>query len=94
MSGYWLQSMVKSDLNSNALIMTVTGTLMQQGSGACAVCHDLVFCCLPVCIHSVWAQMVACSGAFQDGSLRVVRNGIGVHEAASMDLPGEAGLAS
>lgn len=33
-------------------------------------------------------QMVACSGAFQDGSLRVVRNGIGVHEAASMELPG------
>jgi DNA damage-binding protein 1 len=33
--------------------------------------------------------MVACSGAFQDGSLRVVRNGIGVHEAASMELPGE-----
>jgi DNA damage-binding protein 1 len=32
---------------------------------------------------------VACSGAFQDGSLRVVRNGIGVHEAASMELPGE-----
>lgn len=32
--------------------------------------------------------MVACSGAFQDGSLRVVRNGIGVHEAASMELPG------
>jgi hypothetical protein len=36
-----------------------------------------------------YPQMVTCSGAFQDGSLRVVRNGIGVHEAASMELPGE-----
>jgi DNA damage-binding protein 1 len=35
--------------------------------------------------------MVTCSGAFQDGSLRVVRNGIGVHEAASMELPGDRG---
>lgn len=33
-------------------------------------------------------QMVTCSGVFQDGSLRVVRNGIGIHEAAAMELPG------
>ncbi|KAF6263102.1 mono-functional DNA-alkylating methyl methanesulfonate N-term-domain-containing protein, partial [Scenedesmus sp. NREL 46B-D3] len=37
-------------------------------------------------------QMVACSGVFQDGSLRVVRNGIGIHEAASMELPGIKGV--
>jgi DNA damage-binding protein 1 len=35
-------------------------------------------------------QMVTCSGVFQDGSLRVVRNGIGIHEAAAMELPGTA----
>eukprot|EP00879_Flechtneria_rotunda_P007343 GHRR01007704.1.p1 GENE.GHRR01007704.1~~GHRR01007704.1.p1 ORF type:complete len:982 (+),score=309.67 GHRR01007704.1:155-3100(+) len=37
-------------------------------------------------------QMVACCGCFQDGSLRVVRNGIGIHEAAAMDLPGIKGI--
>eukprot|EP00878_Enallax_costatus_P005870 GHUV01006158.1.p1 GENE.GHUV01006158.1~~GHUV01006158.1.p1 ORF type:complete len:800 (+),score=216.97 GHUV01006158.1:186-2585(+) len=37
-------------------------------------------------------QMVACCGVFQDGSLRVVRNGIGIHEAAAMELPGIKGI--
>ncbi|KAF8072489.1 DDB1A [Scenedesmus sp. PABB004] len=37
-------------------------------------------------------QLVACSGVFQDGSLRVVRNGIGIHEAAAMELPGIKGV--
>ncbi|WIA28317.1 hypothetical protein OEZ86_010868 [Tetradesmus obliquus] len=37
-------------------------------------------------------QMVTCSGVFQDGSLRVVRNGIGIHEAAAMELPGIKGV--
>eukprot|EP00775_Hariotina_reticulata_P011705 gene11705-11850_t len=38
-------------------------------------------------------QMVACCGTFQDGSLRVVRNGIGIHEAAAMELPGSCAVA-
>ncbi|XP_037087603.1 DNA damage-binding protein 1-like [Pollicipes pollicipes] len=33
-------------------------------------------------------QLVTCSGAFKDGSLRVIRNGIGIHELASIDLAG------
>lgn len=33
-------------------------------------------------------SMVCCAGAFRDGSLRIVRNGIGIHEEASIDLPG------
>eukprot|EP00033_Pygsuia_biforma_P001101 GCRY01001253.1.p1 GENE.GCRY01001253.1~~GCRY01001253.1.p1 ORF type:complete len:1121 (+),score=337.54 GCRY01001253.1:198-3560(+) len=37
-------------------------------------------------------QVVTCSGAFQDGSLRVVRNGIGIVEKAVVDLPGVKGL--
>ena len=37
-------------------------------------------------------QLVTCSGAFKDGSLRIIRNGIGIHELASIDLPGIKGM--
>uniref|UniRef100_A0A6B2KWM6 DNA damage-binding protein 1 n=1 Tax=Arcella intermedia TaxID=1963864 RepID=A0A6B2KWM6_9EUKA len=37
-------------------------------------------------------QMITCSGALKDGSLRVVRNGIGVQEHAQVDLKGIKGL--
>uniref|UniRef100_A0A8C4I3W6 DNA damage-binding protein 1 n=1 Tax=Dicentrarchus labrax TaxID=13489 RepID=A0A8C4I3W6_DICLA len=37
-------------------------------------------------------QLVTCSGAFKEGSLRIIRNGIGIHEHASIDLPGIKGL--
>ena len=30
---------------------------------------------------------MTCSGAFKEGSLRIIRNGIGIHELASIDLP-------
>lgn len=33
-------------------------------------------------------QLVTCSGAFGDGSLRVVRNGVGIEQHASVDLDG------
>lgn len=33
-------------------------------------------------------QLVTCSGAYKDGSLRVIRNGIGITEQASVALPG------
>ena len=29
-------------------------------------------------------QLVTCSGAFKEGSLRIIRNGIGIHELASI----------
>ena len=38
--------------------------------------------------------MVACSGAYQDGSLHVVRNGIGIIEAAEITMPGIKGMRS
>lgn len=38
------------------------------------------------------SQLVTCSGAFKEGSLRIIRNGIGIHEHASIDLPGIKGL--
>ena len=34
---------------------------------------------------------MSCSGHGKDGSLRVVRSGIGINEAASIDLPGIKG---
>ena len=37
-------------------------------------------------------QLVTCSGAYKDGSLRIIRNGIGIHELASIDLPGIKGM--
>ncbi|KAA0168369.1 hypothetical protein FNF28_02529 [Cafeteria roenbergensis] len=37
-------------------------------------------------------QVVTCSGAFKDGSLRVVRNGVGVEERAVVGLQGVRGL--
>eukprot|EP00898_Chlorokybus_atmophyticus_P002114 jgi/Chlat1/2903/Chrsp2S04662 len=37
-------------------------------------------------------QIVTCSGAFKDGSLRIVRNGIGINEQASVELPGIKGM--
>ena len=33
-------------------------------------------------------QLVSCSGAFKDGSLRIIRNGIGIAEHAQLDLEG------
>lgn len=40
---------------------------------------------------SLCLQLVTCSGAFKEGSLRIIRNGIGIHEHASIDLPGIKG---
>ncbi|KAG0048736.1 DNA damage-binding protein 1a [Gryganskiella cystojenkinii] len=37
-------------------------------------------------------QIVACSGAFKDGSLRIVRSGVGINDRAVLDLPGIKGL--
>eukprot|EP01133_Synstelium_polycarpum_P003413 gene3413-3876_t len=37
-------------------------------------------------------QIITCSGTFKDSSLRVVRNGIGIAEKASIDLDGIRGI--
>ncbi|GAB2241606.1 hypothetical protein Droror1_Dr00018381 [Drosera rotundifolia] len=37
-------------------------------------------------------QVVTCSGAFKDGTLRIVRNGIGINEQASVELQGIKGM--
>lgn len=37
-------------------------------------------------------QLVTCSGGFKEGSLRIIRNGIGIQEHASIDLPGIKGI--
>ena len=38
-------------------------------------------------------QIVTCSGVGVDGSLRVIRNGVGISELASIDLPDVQGKA-
>lgn len=37
-------------------------------------------------------QLVTCSGAFKEGSLRIIRNGIGIQEHATIDLQGIKGM--
>lgn len=37
-------------------------------------------------------QIVTCSGAFKDGSLRIIRNGIGITEQASIEMEGVKGI--
>jgi DNA damage-binding protein 1 len=37
-------------------------------------------------------QLVTCSGAGKDGSLRIVRNGVGIDEQATLEMPGVKGL--
>ncbi|XP_045776166.1 DNA damage-binding protein 1 [Maniola jurtina] len=37
-------------------------------------------------------QLITCSGAFKMGSLRIIRNGIGIQEQALIDLPGIKGM--
>lgn len=37
-------------------------------------------------------QIVTCSGAYKEGSLRIIRNGIGIQEHASIDLFGIKGM--
>ncbi|RXG55188.1 DNA damage-binding protein 1 [Armadillidium vulgare] len=37
-------------------------------------------------------QLVTCSGAYKEGSLRIIRNGIGIQELASMMLDGIKGM--
>lgn len=42
--------------------------------------------------HTLHLQVVMCSGVMKDGSLRIVRNGIGMIEQASVELPGIKGM--
>ncbi|CAL8110980.1 unnamed protein product [Orchesella dallaii] len=37
-------------------------------------------------------QLITCSGAYKEGSLRIIRNGIGIQEHATIDLTGIKGL--
>lgn len=37
-------------------------------------------------------QLITCSGGYKEGSLRIIRNGIGIQEHASIDLTGIKGL--
>ena len=39
-------------------------------------------------VSTALRQVVTCSGAYADGSLRVVRNGVGLSEHARVEIPG------
>ena len=60
-------------------------------------CVSLSPCLLPLSfslsssLSSSSPQIVSCSGYGKDGSLRVIRSGIGINEAASIDLAGVKG---
>lgn len=42
--------------------------------------------------ENTFLQLVTCSGAYKEGSLRIIRNGIGIHEHATIDLLGIKGM--
>ena len=55
----------------------------------CINCFDLL---LNLCFHNfLFKKLVTCSGASKEGSLKIIRNGIGIHENATVDLPGIMG---
>lgn len=47
---------------------------------------------IPVKLTLLQGQIVTCSGGFKDGSLRIIRNGIGINEQAASELPGIKGI--
>ncbi|KAK7272651.1 hypothetical protein RJT34_29386 [Clitoria ternatea] len=48
--------------------------------------------CVIVLERQSQGQLVNCSGAYKDGSLRAVHNGIGIKEQASVELQGIKGM--
>lgn len=73
--------MGEGDSNSN---VTVLDTYTNLG--------PIVDMCVVDLERQGQGQLVTCSGAFKEGSLRIIRNGIGIQEHASIDLPGIKGL--
>ena len=53
-------------------------------------CYEDNNCCSAEIVFFL-PQIVTCSGHGRDGSLRIVRSGIGINESASIDLPGIKG---
>lgn len=74
----------------------------QQGSGygsksllcatasdhACWMRHVWQLPFMHLCTCHGPLQVVACSGVGSDGSLRVIRSGVGINEQATVELPG------
>jgi DNA damage-binding protein 1 len=52
----------------------------------------IVDCCVVDVDKQGQSQLVTCSGAYKDGTIRVVRNGIGIHEIAELDMEGIEGI--
>ncbi|XP_022162336.1 DNA damage-binding protein 1-like [Myzus persicae] len=52
----------------------------------------IVDMCLVDIDHRGQEQIVTCSGAFKNGSLRIINNGVGIQEIATIDLLGIKGI--
>uniref|UniRef100_A0A674PKQ2 DNA damage-binding protein 1 n=1 Tax=Takifugu rubripes TaxID=31033 RepID=A0A674PKQ2_TAKRU len=72
------------DSNDQGSFVTVMETFTNLG--------PIVDMCVVDLERQGQGQLVTCSGAFKEGSLRIIRNGIGIHEHASIDLPGIKGF--
>lgn len=42
-------------------------------------------------LESCVLKLITCSGSSKNGSLRIIRSGIGIHESANIELPGVKG---
>lgn len=87
---------VGSKLGDSQLIKLLT---RPDENGSCIqVCETftnlgpIVDMCLVDLEKQGQGQLVTCSGHSKDGSLRIIRNGIGINEHSSMDLPGIKGV--
>ena len=69
----------RSEPDENGSYVTIVDTFTNLGPIMDMVVVDLE--------RQGQGQLVTCSGAFKEGSLRIIRNGIGIHELASIDLP-------
>ena len=75
---------LNSEADSNGSYITVMQTFNNLGPIVDMVVVDLE--------RQGQGQLVTCSGAYKEGSLRIIRNGIGIQEQASIELEGIKGM--
>ncbi|XP_071542214.1 DNA damage-binding protein 1 [Panulirus ornatus] len=75
---------LNTELDSSGQYVTIMQTFNNLGPIVDMVVVDLE--------RQGQGQLVTCSGAFKEGSLRIIRNGIGIHEQASIELDGIKGM--
>jgi len=76
---------------TNVVDLTICSTLSWTVFSSNVWCSNNERVYVGFSIGCVVLQLVTCSGAYKEGSLRIIRNGIGIHEHASIDLAGIKG---